>query len=118
MRSFTVRGGDFPADTTGQYNERGQYFLLPPDSSLLRTLDQIEHTAPATGATLQQMGGEERFGEDGMLSRVRVDCKLSEHLFVVSFVCGKVLLGSTDWRTRELITKTKPLPQDGAAHND
>jgi hypothetical protein len=76
------------------------------------TFDQIQYTAPATAATLQQMGGKERFGEVGILSRVRADCKLSEHLFAVSFVGGKVLLGSTDWRTRELITKIKPLPQD------
>jgi hypothetical protein len=113
--SFTVRGGDFPADTIGQYDERGQYFSLPP---LFMTLDQIQYTAPATTETLQRMGGEERFGEVGILSRVRADCKLSEHLFVVSFLCGKALLGSTDWRTREFITKTKPLPQDGAALDD
>ena len=115
MRSFTVRGGSFPVDTIGEYDERGQYFSLPP---LIITLDQIQHTAPATSATLQQMGGEERFGGVGILSRVRVDCKLSEHLFIVSFVCGKCLLGSTDWQTRELIMKTKPLPQDRAEHND
>src|SRR4051812_41734298 len=95
MKTFTVRGGDFPPNEAGHFQEGRKELLLPPHDRALYPAGKILNTAPATKESITLMGGEQRFGGAEAVEGVLADAKArKEDAFVVHFTDGKVLLGT------------------------
>jgi hypothetical protein len=109
--------GDYVRQEDGRMEFTGKGFVLQKDGKLVKGLE-IERTSRAVRCAVKKMGGEKRFGGEGVLDDVLHNLKSGHGAFLVCFEGDRGLLATAQEETCRTIVKLKPFPSNVEAADE